>query len=193
MLLQNRTRSESTTILDVCKFTMVYYQPAESRTEMAQQLKLPESRVCLLSSPAVAALFVISRWSMRISEYLAVAVGDLQSDDMVFVAGAKKSCSYRIFLPGAYTQLRVSGIIPLGRAVAGINYHQLYMECIRSGVGEVIPGRHVVARTHIFRHRLADATRCHGDSAVGDVLHHRSPSSQQYYGVKERFTNGKIT
>jgi len=173
-----------------CKSALFFYDPGRLDEALAETLHIPLVRALQVSRRCLVALYVIAMWAMRASEYLSATVGDVMENDMLFIRGKKRSASYRIQLPGLTSQVKVAQIDSPGRLVSGVEYMDLYRACIRAGIGSLITGHRNASRTHLYRHLLADQAPIIGDRAAGDLLHHRSPTTINFYGVRRRRDHG---
>lgn len=170
--------------------TSNYYSPREPLEYIAPALAVPYDRVTLVGRRELAALYVITTWSMRASEYLSATTDDLLGRDRLLIRGKKRSQNYMILLPGVDAQLAPSGISRPGRLVAGTTYQRVFRACVRLMYGSVQAGHINQSRTHAGRYIMAHQLMRTDSQAVSDLLHHRSRTSAHYYTGATGGTHG---
>jgi hypothetical protein len=191
----SRTKKEPaiTPLLTACKTSRFYYNPGSGFPALQDLLQVSRQAVAKIAPSTCAALRVISSYGMRAGEYLRSTVADVIAYDLVLIRGSKGSASYTILLPGLHNQLCSMKSHPPYRSLSGETYMRLYRACLALNVGRIIRGNTNVSRTHLSRHKLADHVCLnHTERELSDILHHRSITSQSYYGADRRFTNGHL-
>jgi hypothetical protein len=185
--------SAITPLLTACNTSRFYYTPGPGFPSLEDLLQVPRQAVMKIAPSTTAALRVISSYGMRAGEYLRSTVDDVIAYDLVLIRGSKGSASYTILLPGLHNQLCSMKSHPPYRSLSGETYMRLYRACLALNVGRIIRGNTNVSRTHLSRHKLADHVCLnHTERELSDILHHRSITSQSYYGADRRFTNGHL-
>jgi diphthamide synthase (EF-2-diphthine--ammonia ligase) len=165
--------------------TSYHYTPIESLEQQAAAVEVPVTRWVQAGPAERAAIYEITVNVMRAGEYLRLVVSDAIGNDRLYVHAEKGSADYVIYLPGYDKQFAGVALISPGRLVCGTTYQRVYRACTRVGLGARKMDRIVMARTHLARYNLVEKVGRHGGRAVGDLLHHRSPSTASYYGVKQ--------
>ena len=177
--------STPSSLLRALNTAVYYYGPLIDRDSMADALGITRYSASISDHRALAAVYIIHIWSMRAAEYLGARVSDVLRNDMVLIRGLKGSASYRICLPGITRQIEAAGNIMPGMTVAGTTYASVYRFCVASRYGALQPGHINVSRTHLARYETVKEVDKKDNQAAGDLLHHRSPETVNYYrGVK---------
>ena len=193
--IDSRTKKEPaiTPLLAACKTSRFYYNPGSVFPGLEDLLQVSSQAAAKIAPSAAAALRVISSYGMRAGEYLRSTIDDVIAYDLVLIRGSKGSASYTILLPGLHNQLARVKSPPPHRSLSGETYMRLYRACLALNVGRIIRGNTNVSRTHLSRHKLADnVVLNHSEMELTDILHHRSLTSQSYYGAERRKLNGHL-
>jgi integrase len=180
-----RTLPTHRPLLSALNTALVYYVPNVTREVRASTIGAPADVLERLHPVAVAALYVIFAWNMRSAEYLRSRASDILSHDRLLIHGAKGSRSYIISLPGIEQQLGSFRISCPGMAVAGISYHKLWTQCVKAGIGALLPNHVNASRLHLSRYSLAAELAANGEQLVSDCLRHRSLTSAKNYMPQE--------
>jgi hypothetical protein len=161
--------------------TTIYYSPGTSVPALAAVLEVPVARAILAAHRELVALVIIRTWAMRASEYLTATEDQLLGHDRLLIRGAKRSHDYMIQLPGIDTQFPGPHASRPGRLVSGTSYLRVFRAAVRIMYGSAQHGHVNLARTHAGRYDLAHRLMRTNVAAVGDLLHHKSPTSAAYY------------
>jgi integrase len=137
-------------------------------------------------------LWVSGIHSMRISELLELTVDDDLEQGRFIIKGRKRSRSYTVYIPELIPIVKELKTTANDRRVFRCDYKWIWEWCRRCGVGFTPEGHVNCARTHAHRYQTAERVSSRaGNTAAGDVLHHRSRSSVDYYLPKKRGSHGK--
>lgn len=152
------------------------------RVHTATLLNSPLSAIQRLPVGIAGLLNCAAIHCCRISEILELTPAQYIGENRFVVRALKGSRNYIVVLPIIILNPAWQSHPKRFTPFIEYSYAQVWRYCRRAGVGFVPAGHRNVAVTHAHRYRTASAVQqVFDDSAAGDVLHHRSRRSIQYY------------
>lgn len=128
----------------------------------------------------------------RISEVLDVRYSDYCGANRFLIRGKKRSYSYQALIScierGTINQIRDSG----NRHLFEIDYRRIWRWLCKSGIGELLPGRKTVARTHLHRYyTVQDLADRYGLETAQQLMHHKTTASTAIYNNRKGSLHGQ--